>query len=91
MDTKIKISICPSCGDEKISEHRKDWTGNCKGKTYTVPSLDFWECPSCGGRIYDRAAMRKIEACSPAFGKSAPERKSHDAHPMPARLEAEPI
>jgi len=32
-----------------------------------VPNLEFYECAKCGERVYDREAMRKIEAYSPAF------------------------
>jgi len=41
--------------------------GEFRGQPYTVPDLEFYECPDCGERIYDREAMRKIEAYSPAF------------------------
>ena len=31
--------------------------------------LIFHECPICGERVFDRAAMRRIEAASPVFAK----------------------
>ena len=31
-----------------------------------VPRLSFWECPKCGERLFDHAAMEKIEADRPA-------------------------
>jgi len=65
----IKITICPTCGSSDIKKVKRDWTGNFKGQQYIVPSLEFYECPHCGERIFDRAAMRKIEAISPAFKK----------------------
>ena len=65
----IKITICPCCGSDKIKCVRRDWTGEFEGRTYTVPELEFYECADCGERIYDREAMRRIEACSPAFSK----------------------
>jgi hypothetical protein len=40
-----------------------------KGKAYDVPDLEFEECPKCGERLYDREAMRQIEAHSPAYAK----------------------
>ena len=40
-----------------------------KGKAYVVFHLEYWECPDCGEHVYDHAAMRKIEACSPAYAK----------------------
>jgi predicted RNA-binding Zn-ribbon protein involved in translation (DUF1610 family) len=32
------------------------------GTMRTTPAVELFECPDCGERIYDRAAMRKIEA-----------------------------
>ena len=66
----IKITICPSCGSGKIKRVRRNWTGEFQGQTYTVPDLEFHKCGECGERIYDREAMRKIEARSPAFAKA---------------------
>jgi YgiT-type zinc finger domain-containing protein len=65
----ITITICPTCGSDKIKKVQRDWTDEFQGQSYTVPALEFWECPNCGERIYDREAMRRIEACSPAFAK----------------------
>lgn len=66
----MKITTCPSCGSKKIKKVRRNWTGESQGQTYTVPELEFHECPKCGEKIYDRDAMRKIEAHSPAFVKT---------------------
>ena len=57
----IQITICPSCGSDKIKKMQHDWTGKFQGRSYTVPSLEFYECPDCGERIYDRQAIRRIE------------------------------
>jgi YgiT-type zinc finger domain-containing protein len=65
----IQITICPSCGSDKIIRVRQDWTSEFQGQSYTVPSLEFYECPDCGERIYDRQAMCRIEAHSPAFAR----------------------
>ncbi len=40
------------------------------GQTYVVPDLTFWECPACRERVYDRTAMRQIEAHLPAYQKA---------------------
>ena len=69
MATTIEIPVCPSCGSERIKRVRRNWSGEYGGQTYTVPSLEFHECPDCGERVYDRYAMRRIEAHSPAFAK----------------------
>lgn len=63
----VKITICPSCGSSRIKGVRQNWTGEFQGQSYTVPNLEFYECGDCGEKIYDREAMRKIEAHSPAF------------------------
>jgi len=63
----LKITVCPSCGSEKIKSVRRDWTGTYNDKAYVVAKLAFYECPRCGEKVYDREAMRRIEAQSPAF------------------------
>ncbi len=63
----VQITICPSCGSDRIKRVRRDWTGKVGKQEYIVPSLEFYECPDCGERIYDRYAMRRIESCSPAY------------------------
>ena len=70
------ITVCPSCGSHAIKKIRRNWTGNVKGQTYIVPNLEYYTCPQCGESIYDREAIRKIEAHSPAFTKRRSERKS---------------
>lgn len=72
----LKITTCPSCGSGKIKKVRRNWTGSTKGKKYTVPNLQYYECPDCGEKIYDREAMREIEARSPAFERAHPKRRS---------------
>lgn len=66
----LKISTCPSCGSSRIKCIREDWTDEFHGQTYTVPDLTYHQCPDCGEKVYDREAMRKIEAHSPAFAKA---------------------
>ncbi len=63
----LKITICPSCGSTEIKKVRRNWSGSFQGRSYTVPSLEFYECPACGERVYDRQAMGKIQEHSPAF------------------------
>jgi YgiT-type zinc finger domain-containing protein len=69
-DSMIAITQCPSCRSEKIKKARRKWTGKFHGQTYSVPRLEFHECPACGEKVYDREAMRKIEAHSPALVKA---------------------
>ncbi len=67
---KLQITICPSCGSTEIRKVRRDWSGQFGGRPYTVPSLEFYECPACGEKVYDRDAMRRIEDQSPAFARA---------------------
>jgi YgiT-type zinc finger domain-containing protein len=71
----LNITICPSCGSKKIKMVRRNWTGSFKGKEYTVPNLEYYECPACGEKVYTREAMRQIEDHSLAFKRSASKRK----------------
>ena len=64
-----KITNCPTCGSEKIRRAKRNLRRSHRGQTYVVPDLQFLECRACGERVYDREAMRKIEAYSPAYAK----------------------
>jgi YgiT-type zinc finger domain-containing protein len=66
---EFAITQCPTCGSDQIKRVRRKWVGRSAGKSYQVPNLEFYECPVCGERVYDREAMRKIEAHSPVFTK----------------------
>ncbi len=72
----LKITICPSCGSNKIKKIRRNWVASLNDRKYTVPNLLYYECPECGEKVYDREAMRKIEQHSPAFERISPKRKS---------------
>lgn len=73
--TKLNIKTCPSCDVKRIKRVHGNWTGNFKGETYTVPNLEYYECPDCGEKVYDREAMRQIQAHSPAFKRATSKRK----------------
>jgi len=66
----LSINRCPTCGSDRIRKAPRNWTGEFRGKTYQVEGLEFYECPVCGETVFDREAMRKIEAQSPAFSAS---------------------
>lgn len=72
----MTITHCPSCGSQAIQQVERDWTEEYQGHLYTVPALVFYECIECVEKVYDRDAMRKIEACSPAFKRSVIRRPS---------------
>jgi len=67
MNHNLQIKICPTCGSDKLCRVVRDITRNYKGQTYTVPKVEFYDCPNCGEKVYDREAMLKIEAHSPAY------------------------
>jgi YgiT-type zinc finger domain-containing protein len=63
----MRITRCPNCGSARVEKVQRDWTGEARGKKYRVAALEFHECPVCGEQVFDREAMRRIEARSPAF------------------------
>lgn len=65
----LNITTCPTCGSKCLKLVRRDFTEEYRGQTYTVPDLEFHECPDCGERLYDSQAMRKFEAYSPAYAR----------------------
>lgn len=67
MSNKIIIQTCPTCGSDALEWVVKDVIRQYKGEAYTVPDLAFYECPQCGERVYDREAIQKIQAYSPAY------------------------
>lgn len=71
-----KITICPTCGSNKIRSIKKDQIREFNGQKYTVPDLEYQECPVCAEEIYDPNAVRKIEAYSPAFAKPEKQKKA---------------
>lgn len=67
MNGKFTIKTCPTCGSDKIQLVEKDVIRKYKGKNYTVPAVEFYECANCGEKVYDRKAIQKIEMYSPAY------------------------
>lgn len=63
----LKITVCPTCNSDKIKKVRRNWTSKTQSKTYIVPNLEYYECPVCDEKVYDREAMQKIESYSPVF------------------------
>lgn len=70
MSDKLQIKTCPTCGSDRIRRVVRDLTRTYRDQTYTVPAVEFYDCPVCGEKVYDREAMLKIEACSPAYRKA---------------------
>jgi YgiT-type zinc finger domain-containing protein len=70
MSGELQITVCPSCGSGRIEQVVRDVARRHEGREYVVPAVAFYECPDCGEKMYDREAMLKIEACSPAYKQS---------------------
>ena len=82
--TKLKLSICPTCGEENLKKVRRTVSGIRQGKKYSVPGVEFYECPDCGEHIYDPIAMRQIERGSGAGVRNKSEKtlpKQKDTQP----------
>ena len=45
---KLNITTCPSCGSKRIQRVRRNETRKFEGHEYTVPNLEYYECPGCG-------------------------------------------
>jgi YgiT-type zinc finger domain-containing protein len=76
---RIKIKSCPSCpecGSDRIKLVHRNWRAEYQGHKYSVPDLEYYECPDCGEKVYDREAMPKIETRSPAFPSPQAKKKS---------------
>ncbi len=70
MGNAFQIKTCPTCGSDKIKRVTRDLARTFKGQSYTVPMVEFYECPNCGEKVYDHDAMQKIESYSPAYHKA---------------------
>ena len=70
MKGELQIKTCPTCGSDRIERVVRDVIRKHKSRTYTVPSVEFYECSNCGEKIYDREAMLKIEDYSPAYHRT---------------------
>jgi YgiT-type zinc finger domain-containing protein len=71
----MKLKSCPTCGSENIKRVRRNLTGTVRGQKYIVPKLEFFECPDCNEHMYDREAMKKIQAYSQSLAEKRRSRK----------------
>lgn len=72
---RLKLSLCPSCGNKNLKKVRKAVSGTRQGKRYSAPAVEFYECPDCGERIYDSSAIRQIEQHSSVSSGHKPARR----------------
>jgi YgiT-type zinc finger domain-containing protein len=63
----LKITVCPNCGSRKLKAVQRDLVRSIGGQRYTVPALEFHECPTCGEKLFGPDAMLKIQSVSPAY------------------------
>ncbi|MBI1850283.1 MAG: type II toxin-antitoxin system MqsA family antitoxin [Planctomycetes bacterium] len=66
----MHLTRCPTCGSRRIKLVRRDFKREFRGRAYTVPKLAFHECAACGEKVFDPAAVRRIQSYSPAFKRS---------------------
>jgi YgiT-type zinc finger domain-containing protein len=73
----LRITHCPTCGSDRIERAQRTLTGKFRGQPYSVPALEFYECPNCGEKVYDRDAMRQIEAHFPSSAEAHIDTRMH--------------
>jgi len=66
----MTITKCPTCGSAKIKKVCRDVEREVRGQKYVVTGLEFYECPDCGEKVYERQAMQRIQAASPAYDRT---------------------
>lgn len=71
----IKLAVCPNCYGKNLKKVRRTVSGTRQGKGYSVPGVEFYECPDCGERTYDPVAMRQIEQHSRVGVKNKSEKR----------------
>jgi len=67
LNSKLIIKTCPTCGSDQIQFAVKDIIRKYQNHTYTVPSVEFYVCSNYREKVYDKVAIQKIEAFSPAY------------------------
>ncbi|MGH7811408.1 MAG: YgiT-type zinc finger protein [Candidatus Binatia bacterium] len=68
-ENQFIVSTCPTCGSAAIRKVKGRWTGNFRGKSYTVSGVEYFACRKCGEKVYPPGAMRRIRERSPAYLK----------------------
>jgi YgiT-type zinc finger domain-containing protein len=66
----VHHKVCPTCGSREIRKVRRTLTRTFRGRSYKVPRVEYHSCPRCGEEVFSPEAVRKIQACSPAFRSS---------------------
>jgi YgiT-type zinc finger domain-containing protein len=53
---------CPTCGRPGLRRVKRDLATKVGTRSLTVHDVEVEECPHCGERLYDLAALRRIRA-----------------------------
>ena len=61
----MTIHKCPTCGSKRIRRRVIDLELTVRDKTRIVPSVELEVCPDCGEKLFDIAAMNKVEELFP--------------------------
>ena len=67
----IDHKSCPTCGSTRIRRVKRTLSRTARGKPFTVPSVEFHECPNCGEQVFGPEAMDKIHAHRPKRRRAA--------------------
>jgi YgiT-type zinc finger domain-containing protein len=52
--------LCPTCGRNRMERVSREITTRVGRRAITVSDVEVDECPKCGERLYDLAALRRI-------------------------------
>lgn len=67
MRTKTR---CPTCGHAGMVQVERDIATRAGRKTVTVRGVSVEECPRCGERLYNLAALRRLRAVRTGRGRT---------------------
>ncbi|MBI5478298.1 MAG: YgiT-type zinc finger protein [Deltaproteobacteria bacterium] len=70
---KAPTVSCPTCGRSGMQRVSRNVTTRVGAAQLVVRDVEVEECPHCGERLYDLAALRRIRAAR------RPPRRSHAA------------
>ena len=61
----MPLQKCPTCGSNRIQRKVVDLEWTAKGKNKIVPGIELEVCPECGEKLFDLAAMDRLESIIP--------------------------
>jgi YgiT-type zinc finger domain-containing protein len=66
MSKTAKGILCPTCGAARMERVTQTVQTKVGRRKVTVPDVELDQCPRCGERLYDLAALRRIRAARDA-------------------------